>query len=113
MFVQDHPIVLTFAMEPKTISVPRIVQLAGIITNSVAKIQEILVCHNAPSPSFDEDAPPLPQAIENTQNAILDATAELHDLLTEPVDMIHRVSRACTMNFPYHLLSAANILYDT
>ncbi|KAF4629778.1 hypothetical protein G7Y89_g8370 [Cudoniella acicularis] len=75
-------------------SLPRIIQLATIISFSVAKIQESLDNQGAPSPSFDEHAPPLPVDIDEAQNAVLDATTELHDLLTEPLNILHRSARS-------------------
>lgn len=69
---------------------PRIVQLADTIAASVAKIQEVLTAKNLPSPSFDEDAAPtLPVEVAEAQDAVLDATAELRDLLMEPMISIH------------------------
>ncbi|KAM5467369.1 hypothetical protein MauCBS54593_005337 [Microsporum audouinii] len=73
--------------------VPRIIQLAATISSSVLKIQETLDILGAPSPSFDENASPLPIDIGKAQDAVLDATAELHDLLTEPSNIIHRSAR--------------------
>lgn len=71
-------------------STSRILQLADTITTSVAKIQEVLTAKNLPSPSFDEDGPQLlPQEVSDAQDAVLDATAELRDLLTEPMTLIH------------------------
>lgn len=68
----------------------RIHQLAEIISNSVAKIQAGMSAKNLPSPSFDEDAPPsLPLELGDAQDAVLDATAELRDLLMEPMILIH------------------------
>lgn len=44
-----------------------------------------------PSPSFGQDGPfNLPQDITENQDAVLDATAELHNLLFEPRNLIHR-----------------------
>lgn len=76
--------------------VPRIIQLATTIKDSVLKIQETLDTLGALSPSFDENAPPLPAQISAAQDMVLDATAELHDLLTEPTNMIHRSARVKT-----------------
>lgn len=68
----------------------RIQQLAEIISASVNKIQASLTAQNLPTPSFDEDAPPtLPLELSNAQDAVLDATAELRDLLTAPMTLIH------------------------
>lgn len=77
-------------------SVPgtRIIQLARTISTSVAKIDAALAANGLPSPSFDEDAPAsyLPPEIWSAQDAILDATAELHDLLLEPLHLIKKHS---------------------
>lgn len=43
------------------------------------------------SPSFDEDASfNIPLELNTDHDAVLDATAELHDLLLEPLNLIHR-----------------------
>ncbi|KAI0173698.1 sterigmatocystin 8-O-methyltransferase [Hypoxylon sp. FL1284] len=75
-------------------SIPRIVQLATTINLSVAEILRVLNTQGVPLPSFDEHAPPLPSEIIEARSAVLDATAELHDLLTEPLSMIHQHSRS-------------------
>ena len=69
---------------------PRIIQLARIISTCVVKIDAVLEASGLPSPSFDEDAPVgyLPSEISGFQDMVLDATAELHDLLLEPLHMI-------------------------
>ncbi|KAI2601754.1 sterigmatocystin 8-O-methyltransferase [Hypoxylon sp. NC1633] len=73
---------------------PRIVQLARVISLSVTKIEAALVANGLPSLSFDEDAPVgyLPPEILGAQDAVLDATAELHDLLLEPMHLIKKHS---------------------
>ncbi|KAH8897336.1 S-adenosyl-L-methionine-dependent methyltransferase, partial [Thozetella sp. PMI_491] len=82
----------------KTLS--RMVQLAASITASVAEIQEFLSAHDIASPSFDEDAPlSLPREVSAAQNVVLDATAELHDLLLEPMSLLYlhggHINSAC------------------
>ncbi|KAI1123651.1 sterigmatocystin 8-O-methyltransferase [Nemania abortiva] len=68
---------------------PRVAQLAKIISSSVSKLQDILTAQNAPLPSFDENAPfELPKEASEVQDAIVDATAELHDLLLDPVTLL-------------------------
>lgn len=85
--------------------IPRIIQLAATINHSVAKIQEVLNAQGMPLPSFDENASPLPLPLDvaEAQNAVIDATAELHDLLTEPLNIIHRSSRVCYSSPRYSL----------
>jgi len=80
-------------MDDSASPLPKLVQLAATINTSIAKIQEVLDSLGGPSPSFAEDAPPLPPGISEARDAVLDATAELHDLLTEPLTMIHRAAR--------------------
>ncbi|KAH8158771.1 hypothetical protein CIB48_g9479 [Xylaria polymorpha] len=59
---------------------PRIAQLAKVISTSVSKLQDILVAHNAP---FE-----LPKEVSDVQDAIVDATAELPDLLFDLVNLL-------------------------
>ncbi|KAF3763274.1 S-adenosyl-L-methionine-dependent methyltransferase [Cryphonectria parasitica EP155] len=67
----------------------RISQLAATISESVARLQEVLSTRGLQSPSFDEYAQfSLPQEAWDVQDAILDATAELHDLLLDPLVLI-------------------------
>lgn len=70
-------------------SLSRIVQLSATINEAVARLQNVLSTKGLPSPSFDEDAKfSLPEEVSETQDAILDATAELHDFLLDPVTLI-------------------------
>ncbi|KAI1141459.1 S-adenosyl-L-methionine-dependent methyltransferase [Hypoxylon sp. FL0543] len=71
----------------------RIVALAATISDSVAKLDEILSSQGLPSPSFGEDNPTsLPAEASHLQDAILDATAELHELLLEPLPLLFKFS---------------------
>ncbi|KAJ8130027.1 hypothetical protein O1611_g3604 [Lasiodiplodia mahajangana] len=72
-------------------TVPRIVELASAISKSVSNIQKTLQAEGIPSPSFDEDASfHLPPGTSKDHDIVLDSTAELHDLLLEPLNLIHR-----------------------
>ncbi|RYP67312.1 hypothetical protein DL770_008641 [Monosporascus sp. CRB-9-2] len=72
-------------------STPRLVSLASTITGAVNRIQAILSAKGIPSPSFDEDASTsLPTEVLDAQDAILDATSELQDLLLEPPELLAR-----------------------
>lgn len=72
-------------------SIPRIVQLAATISESVSKMHEILSAQEVPYPSFEEDAPTsLPKEASDAQDSVLDATAELYDLLLEPLNLIYK-----------------------
>lgn len=78
---------------------PRIVELADIISGSVSKIHEVLSARAIEPPSFDEDASfCLPRELSQDHDAVLDATAELHDLLLEPLNLIHRHGGVCLLN---------------
>lgn len=68
---------------------PRIEQLVATISNSVSKLHELLSSKGLPPPSFDENTRfALPDAAIDYQDSILDATAELHDLLLDPMILI-------------------------
>ncbi|KAJ4403640.1 hypothetical protein N0V82_010617 [Gnomoniopsis sp. IMI 355080] len=74
---------------PAAKTTPRIVELAAVISKSVAELQTVLESKGVPSPSFDEDAPTrLPDECNQAQDAVLDATKELYDLLLEPTTLI-------------------------
>lgn len=68
----------------------RIVALADTIHKSVAELQAVLDSKGLPAPSFAEDASPdpLPSEAQKAQDAVLDATAELHDILLEPTALV-------------------------
>jgi hypothetical protein len=69
---------------------PRITQLATTIAESVARLQQILVAQNTPSPSFDEGtSTSFSQEASHVRDVVLDATAELHDLLLEPLRLVY------------------------
>lgn len=71
--------------------VPRIIHPANVISASATKIQEALSAENVPSLSFDEIASnAVPSRVSAEQDSLLDATAELHDLLLELLNLIHR-----------------------
>jgi hypothetical protein len=72
-------------------SLSRIAQLANTISVSVSRIEEILSAKGIVSPSFDENSSfNIPLELSTDHDAVLDATAELHDLLLEPLNLIHR-----------------------
>lgn len=82
-------------------SVPRIVQLASTISDSVAKIQDILSTQGIPSPSFDEDAPvSFPIAASDARDAVLDAAAEIYDVLLEPLNLLYKQSGVIFSSIP-------------
>lgn len=70
---------------------PRIVELAAQISTSVTQLQEQLTAQDAPTPSFAEDSPEnLPADVSHLKDAILDATAELHELLLDPLALLFK-----------------------
>ncbi|ROV87601.1 hypothetical protein VSDG_09604 [Cytospora chrysosperma] len=84
-------------------SLPRIIQLANTISASAAMVHEALATRNISFPSFDEDASySIPLEVSKDHDAVLDATAELHDLLLEPLNLIHR---HCGHNNPVCMLA--------
>lgn len=75
---------------------PRIVQLAENISKSVTILLATLSKHGASAPSFDDDGLFfLPKEASNAQDVILDATAELHELLMEPLSLIFKQGGVC------------------
>ncbi|KAI7908582.1 hypothetical protein M9X92_012113, partial [Pyricularia oryzae] len=74
---------------PAMESTPRIIHLAAEIHQRAAELQKVLDAKGFPTPSFDEDSPTrLPDEASEAQDAILDAAAELYDLLLEPTTLI-------------------------
>lgn len=70
---------------------PRIVELAAQISNSVAQLQEKLSAEGLPSPSFDENFPgKYPAGVAQFRDAVLDASAELHELLLDPLMVLFK-----------------------
>lgn len=70
---------------------PRIVELAAQISRSVAKLQEKLSAQGAATPSFAENGPELmPDDVSSLKDAVLDATAELHEILLDPILLLFK-----------------------
>ncbi|GAP92082.1 putative sterigmatocystin 8-O-methyltransferase [Rosellinia necatrix] len=70
---------------------PRIVALAAKISSSVAELQDSLSAQGVESPSFAEDSPQyLPPDVSHIRDDVLDATAELHELLLEPLMLLYK-----------------------
>lgn len=68
----------------------RILELAAIISTSTATIQNYLATRHLPLPSFDPHAThPLPEELAEAQDAVLDATAELHDIMMPAINALH------------------------
>jgi hypothetical protein len=80
----------------------RIVELADTIQKSVAELDNMLKSKGLPAPSFDEDASPdpLPSEAQKAQDAVLDATAELHDILLEPTALVLKTISVSTYHRP-------------
>lgn len=74
---------------------PRIVELADTISQSVAQLDRMLSAKGIRSPSFDEDAPaPYPAETDHVRDVIIDAAAELYDLLLEPMALLYKKTGA-------------------
>ncbi|ROW16957.1 hypothetical protein VPNG_01428 [Cytospora leucostoma] len=72
-------------------STTRLTQLATHILESVAELEEKLSNQGFPSPTFNEDAPALlPKDTVQVRDSIIDAAAEVQDLLQGPLDIIFR-----------------------
>ncbi|KAK2749379.1 hypothetical protein FQN57_006311 [Myotisia sp. PD_48] len=68
-----------------------IIELATTISNSVARLQEVLTAEGIPPLSFQENAPiELPKGALEARDAVLDATAELHDLILDPLTLLFK-----------------------
>ncbi|CRG83980.1 O-methyltransferase 7 [Talaromyces islandicus] len=71
----------------------RLVELAGIISSAVDKIQGALSEKGLPQPSFDEDSNyvlPAEAHVVEAQGQVLDAAGELYDLLLDPFTLLFR-----------------------
>lgn len=69
----------------------RIVELAAQINSSVTELQERLSAQSALTPSFDEDNPEnLPANVVHLRDTVLDATADLHELLLNPLFLLFK-----------------------
>lgn len=69
----------------------RIVELAAQISASVNEFQKLLSDQGLPSPTFHEDSPQsFPDDMYSLRAQILDATAELNEVLTEPLMLIFK-----------------------
>ncbi len=67
----------------------RILELAATIQKSVTAIHNKLAEGALPFPSFEVNASTsLPEELSQDQDVVLDATAELHDLLLEPLNLL-------------------------
>jgi hypothetical protein len=72
-------------------TVPRIVELAAQISSSVTKLQEKLTAQGAATPSFAENGPELlPDDVSSLKDAVLDAAAELHEILLDPLLLLFK-----------------------
>ncbi|KAI4859014.1 sterigmatocystin 8-O-methyltransferase [Hypoxylon rubiginosum] len=72
-------------------SSPQIVALADKISTAVAELQGLLSAQGVPSPSWAENNPEcLPANVASLQDTVLDATAELHELLLEPFSLVFK-----------------------
>ncbi|KAK8071291.1 S-adenosyl-L-methionine-dependent methyltransferase [Apiospora hydei] len=74
---------------PKEGSKIRIVELAQSIIDGVAQLETVFSDKGLPFPSFEEDAPHnFPLEAFDARDVVLDASAELYDLLLDPVTLM-------------------------
>lgn len=72
-------------------STTRIVELAAQISSNVAQLQAKLSAQGAPTPSFAENGPDLmPNNVASLRDAVLDASAELHEILLDPLLLLFK-----------------------
>lgn len=71
--------------------VSHIAKLTASLLQAVSKLEDILHTKGVPSPSFDEDAPPLfPKEAIGVRDLAIDYATEIQDLLQGPLDLIYR-----------------------
>ncbi|KAK8024993.1 S-adenosyl-L-methionine-dependent methyltransferase [Apiospora arundinis] len=81
-----------------TNTTPRIIALAARISESVAALQDQLDSKGLSSPSFDENSPEmLPAEVAHLQDAVLDATSELHEMLLSPMSLLFKLGAISNM----------------
>jgi hypothetical protein len=71
----------------------RIAELASIIYHHTQKVDAYLASQNLPTPSFDIACPPrllLPPDIQNSQEAVLEASDEITALMLGPAGLVAR-----------------------
>ncbi|OAG01869.1 putative Sterigmatocystin 8-O-methyltransferase [Paraphaeosphaeria sporulosa] len=79
------------AMASSNDTTPRIIELAAQISSSVTKLQDKLSAQGAATPSFAENGPEvLPDDVSSLKDAVLDATAELHEILLDPLFVLFK-----------------------
>ncbi|KAF2820840.1 putative Sterigmatocystin 8-O-methyltransferase [Ophiobolus disseminans] len=100
----------------------RIVELAAQISSSVTKLQEQLSAQGAATPSFAENGPDrLPDHVSSLKDAVLDATAELHEILLDPLFLLFKFSSienlvtidgVCRYKIPDMIPAGGKITFD-
>ncbi|KAI0505651.1 O-methyltransferase-domain-containing protein [Xylaria bambusicola] len=101
-------------------SATRIVRLASTISDTVAKLDEVLISQGLQTPSFDEDAATsFPEEALAMQSVLLDATSKLHDLLLSPIalllnkttinDSLFHIDSYTKQHMPFHFISHLGI----
>lgn len=66
-------------------------ELASIIIKNTDLIDQFLISHDMPFPSFDVDAPEklsLPEELEAIRAIVLNASTEIHELLLSPKELL-------------------------
>jgi hypothetical protein len=80
----------------------RILDLANAIKKNTSIIHTHLASQNVPFPSFSSGAKYIiPEELAAAQDAVLDATSELHDLLLPPMSALHLNGNVSRKIFPH------------
>ena len=85
-------------------STSRIMELAKLVTDNTAIVDEYLRSHDLPSPSFNPDGPltiPIPaheEAVVRAQDTVVACSQELHNLMKGPTEMLMGIG-VCKANF--------------
>jgi len=80
----------------------RIIELARAISENTSAIESTMVARELALPSFEPGASVVfPAETTVARDMVLDATQELHDLLLEPMSLIHRRSSVRLFVQPY------------
>ncbi|KAH8732614.1 O-methyltransferase-domain-containing protein [Phaeosphaeriaceae sp. PMI808] len=100
----------------------RIIELAAQISTHVAELQANLEARGEPTPSFDENRlETLPVDLFHLRDAILDTTAELHELLMDPLQLLFKfaslnnmvsIQAVCRYHIPDMIPPGGQISFD-
>ena len=85
-------------------SISRIAELASSIQVHTSKVDDYISSHGLQSPSFDVSMPTqlhLPETIDLSSTAVIEATSELHSLMLGPTGFLfHQIDSPVRMYGP-------------